>query len=744
MKTNFSLLFWVLLSSMGILPATPLITNVQFPAAIYKYQKFEVDFDLNTYLNPYDFEQIDLWAEFISPSGKRAKVFGFYYEGYHKLDDGAYTSYEILAPSGENSWKIRFSPNEIGTWTFKMKAVDQSAFVEMPVSGSYSFFVNPSNEKGFISKANKRFLKYDSGEPYYPIGDSYPWWLCEPYRALSNGNEEGTNIMKHYLDGMQANGINYNRFEINLYEGLSLIGRDFVLQKTFYNYYNQHDAWQLDEIMEYAKLKGINFNLALYTAGNIVDHGHFNYLEPETQTYVYIPDTNSQGLPVTGFALGCWSLFNPSNKYQDPRYRPTAPDSVGFNESRYDYFANPRSILGQKKFARYVMSRWGYCTNLMGLELLDEMSLDGPINGNDLVPHYVPTPPNFQNTYGNWAATMYDYVKSIDPYDHLISIGLGDPQDTLLANQINAKMDFVNVHWYFGYGLPDDKGWHVPGEYSFADGVIGWAKQYDKPVAIMEMNWTSDGLTQDPHYYELHNLIWSALFNGSMGLSAVWAHEVEVLGHNALNQFIGVSAYSKVLPQLSEQDVPVRMQQNGLKWEFLQDNIADEVHGRVQDENFTFLYLWQGQYGNYLKTLNPQDRPPLRSLDHLGNLRVARQGLYRVQWYNTETGRLHSTDFVPSINDSIQLTVPFELITSTWADAGFTVHFVAGEPSLLVYPNPGAGLFHVEMKHESVGAYSYSVYSALGTKVSEQAIGAGISSFTVDINDWSPMQSTYW
>ncbi len=736
MKTKI-LVLAIILTLSQLLSATPTITNLQFPATVGRYQKFEINFDLNAYFNPYDDEQIDLWAEFKSPSGKDFKVFGFYFEGYDKLDDGAFTSYEHLNPNGMNSWKIRFSPNETGAWTFKIKGIDATGETSVPASGTYTMAVTPTDEKGFISKANDRYFKYDSGEPYYPIGDSYPWWICEPYRALSNGQEKGTNIMKHYLDGMQANGINYNRFEINLYEGLSIIGRDFVLQKAFYHYYNQHDAWQLDEIMDYAKQKEINFNIALFTAGNIVDHGHFNYLEPETQTYVSIPDTNSQGIPVLGFALGCWSLFNPSNRYQDPRYRPTFPDSVGLNENRYDYFTNPKSIRAQKKYFKYVVARWGYCTNLMGFELLDEMSMDPAINGNDLVPHYAPTPPDLQLIYRDWVVAHYAYLKSIDPNQHLISTGLGNGGDTILANVINPAMDFVNVHWYFGYGRPTDRGWLIPGEYSFADAVGGWAKTYDKPVGIMEMNWTYDGLTEDPRYYEMHNLIWSALFNGSMGLSAVWAHEVEVLGHNALWQYLGVSNFAKTLPLLTEQDVPMRLQQNGLKWEFLQDNIHDEIHGRVQDENFTFLDLYRGGYQNYINNWNFSDRPPFKSPDHSSTIAVDRQGNYRVRWYDTQTGALHSSEEVATADGRLKLTMPMDLCNSTWSDAAFAATFVSGQPSLLVYPNPSRGIFHVEMKHDAAFAYSYQIFSATGALVAQQSIAAGTTSFSVDLNDFA-------
>ncbi|HEX2900225.1 MAG TPA: DUF5060 domain-containing protein, partial [Bacteroidia bacterium] len=361
MKPKQILLLAALLSCLGVW-ATPNLTNISFPSTVGKYHKFEVNFDLNQYLNPYDEEQINVWAEFISPSGKPFKAYGFYYEDWQKVDDGAPDSDEILIPTGQHGWKIRFSPNETGEWALRVRATDASGGATYPSTGEAHFTVTPTSEKGFISLANSRYLKYDSGDPYIPIGDSYPWWLVSPWRANANGKEKGTNITKHYLDGMAANGFTYNRFEINFFEGLSLYGRDFVLQKTFFNYYNQHDAWQLDEIMEYAKARGISFLLVMFAHSTLGDDGGYRYLGPNDSDGIpdIIPADNSKGLFVLGNSYGNWSVFNPYNLYQDVRYIPEAPDGIGPNTNPYDFFTNPASIKLQKKLFRYIVARWGY------------------------------------------------------------------------------------------------------------------------------------------------------------------------------------------------------------------------------------------------------------------------------------------------------------------------------------------------------------------------------------------------
>ena len=181
----------------------------------------------------------------------------------------------------------------------------------------------------------------------------------------------------------------------------------------------------------------------------------------------------------------------------------------------------------------------------------------------------------------------------------------------------------------------------------------------------------------------------------------------------------------------------MRLQQNGLKWEFLQDNIHDEIHGRVQDENFTFLDIYRGPYRNYITTWSYLDRPPLRSADHSSMLTVDRQGRYRVQWYDTQTGSLHSTEEVATVDGLLKLTVPLDLCNSTWADAAFKVTYLSGQPSLLVYPNPSRGIYNVKVKHDAALPFAYQIFSASGALVQQQSMPATSATFTVDLTDFA-------
>src|SRR6056300_926078 len=100
MKFNLFYFFCVFLFLVHCNQSEPLIS-------VGKYNTFETEIENNTaYKNK--FIDVELTAEFISPSGKTTTFYGFF-DG-----DGSGGGDSI---SG-NIWKIRFMPNELGEWTY--------------------------------------------------------------------------------------------------------------------------------------------------------------------------------------------------------------------------------------------------------------------------------------------------------------------------------------------------------------------------------------------------------------------------------------------------------------------------------------------------------------------------------------------------------------------------------------------------------------------------------------------------
>jgi hypothetical protein len=88
------------IDSSAASPATESIPSVGL------YSVFEVQVvNPKPYDNPFNFEEIELQATFIGPSGQQVNFFGFH-DGDGK---GGETG---------NVWKLRFMPNEVGVWTY--------------------------------------------------------------------------------------------------------------------------------------------------------------------------------------------------------------------------------------------------------------------------------------------------------------------------------------------------------------------------------------------------------------------------------------------------------------------------------------------------------------------------------------------------------------------------------------------------------------------------------------------------
>ena len=106
-------------------------------------------------------------------------------------------------PTGTFVWKVRFSPNRVGAWTYKIVAVDGGGTVE---SALHNFTVTASAKKGFIkvSAADPRYFEFDDGTPFNAMGFQLPDYLGNP-------STQGTAAYER----LAANGVNLVRVAIS-------------------------------------------------------------------------------------------------------------------------------------------------------------------------------------------------------------------------------------------------------------------------------------------------------------------------------------------------------------------------------------------------------------------------------------------------------------------------------------------------------------------------------------------------
>ncbi|MCF8226573.1 MAG: DUF5060 domain-containing protein [Bacteroidales bacterium] len=178
-----------------------------------KYEKFEAHIELENvqYENPYDPTDIDLYAEFTTPSGKKIRINGFY-DNYMDADQ----------------WKVRFSPGDTGTYKYQLFVEDDG---KKGKSAPGTFKAAESEHHGWISPSNvnKRYFAHDDGTTYYGVGVYSPWRnTMERFETFS---EHGANLFAIWdiTYGGFVNGTGLIEEELGRYNQLKLGRIDSML-----------------------------------------------------------------------------------------------------------------------------------------------------------------------------------------------------------------------------------------------------------------------------------------------------------------------------------------------------------------------------------------------------------------------------------------------------------------------------------------------------------------------------------
>jgi len=283
-----------------------------------EYAKFELTLDVSaTYTNAFDPDQIDIGANFVSPSKETMHVNGFLYQDYNRSLVG---TREVLTPLGAPTWLIRFAPDEIGQWSYIVSVTDSSGTVHSLI---HHFEVVRSSNPGFVrvSKTNPAMFAFDNGQPFFPIGENACWaWKGGTFAYddwLSKLSSAGGNWIRVWM------GMNDNRIEWTRAYGGTGLGQ-----------YDLANAWRDDRILDIANSDGIYAMLCFGTYGEFNVGGFFNE--------------------------GIWS----QNPYNAANGGPC--------QTPADFWTNPTAIKLYEQRLRYITARYGYRTGLQSWELWNE------------------------------------------------------------------------------------------------------------------------------------------------------------------------------------------------------------------------------------------------------------------------------------------------------------------------------------------------------------------------------------
>jgi hypothetical protein len=277
------------------------------------WQKVEFRAEVKgTYTTPFDAGQITVDAEIRSPSGREVQVPAFFYPEF--------------APNGEApaqvEWRIRFTPEEAGTYSTEIRARDRSGTVS---SGRVSFAVAPAPDHGFlrVSKRDPHYFEFQDGTPYFAIGENMVHGSLDDY--------------SRWMTKLAANGGNYGRLWMGYPAGLEVAPR---------GEYRLDIAWKFDKILELSEEHGIYQKICI---------DYIRYISPRGER----------------------------RKTFDPEDNAYSASNGGPCRNMRDFFALPEARRMFKNRLRYLVARWGYSTHILAWELWNEIgSADKAASGD--------------------------------------------------------------------------------------------------------------------------------------------------------------------------------------------------------------------------------------------------------------------------------------------------------------------------------------------------------------------------
>lgn len=219
----------------------------KLPESMGQFDLITIPLDLEaTYNNPFQPEEINVWAEISTPSGKIETVCGFFAQDYKTEKIGEFE--EILLPTEGlgTPWRINYRPRDAGEYSIHLYAKDQNG-IAMYDAGTVEVGSKP--HKGYlkVSKRDKRYFEFDNGDSFYATGPS--GWFRQTENWMFGGNTRWVPVedLKGYYKRKAANRSNYEYLARWHFGSLYL--KD--------GYIDAYVAWKLDAAVRSMEENGI-------------------------------------------------------------------------------------------------------------------------------------------------------------------------------------------------------------------------------------------------------------------------------------------------------------------------------------------------------------------------------------------------------------------------------------------------------------------------------------------------------
>lgn len=505
---------WLLLT-LGLLilglafDPPPRALAAQPPTSVPQYGLFELPITAEQALidaaqiNPYDPEQVEVRVRFTSPSGKEHLISAFWMQAYRDtcLRD---CQMEVLETAGKAGWRARFAPDQIGFWNYAVqRSVSREAGQTVVWSEAFQqgeFEVVASTNSGPIRVAqNQRYFVRANGDSYFPVGVNLGW---------SWEGAGGTRGYLGWLRRLHQAGATYGRLYIDVpwFIGFDWRGRpgNYLIA--------QEDSWRLDAILSKAEEYGIALQIVLVWHQGFINYGGLPVIVPTSPTR---PNTEAD-----------WN----SNPLNVVRGGPL-PTAISFFTT-----AGGRDLL--KRRLRYVISRWGYSSSVFAWEVIDQ--LDRAVS---------------TETATDWLRDITEYVRSTDPYAHLITAGVRDANSRGLLAPV--ALDF-NQTRFFERRPIEPAADHVLGTLNALNPLLALA---DRPTLLTEFSlgpWF-EPVSDDPTGIHIMQSMWATALSGAGGGAASWWWNTYFFPQNLETTLAPLAAFVQGVPWASSNLTPISL-----------------------------------------------------------------------------------------------------------------------------------------------------------------------------------------
>lgn len=380
-------------------------------------------------MNPYDPAQLDLFAEFTSPSGQIFPVNGFYYQSFQPQPD---TTGWIALPT-QHPWRIRFAPTETGNWTFRIGiSLDSGARLWMN-DRSFTCIPNQRNNPGFVEVSSSGYyLQFtQSGELFMPYGLN-----LGTDALLPNGMHIGPNydiypFLTERMDSLRQEGANLMRLRI------APIGFGFEWERLGNYHPRQYLSWELDRIVDYAQAHGVYILLTGvfegmeckpsrvdWSAGN--RHHPYSWYE---DSLLWLDESSGN----TGHYANRAYYGNPYNKYLFGQTSDSEYDLDPFWESdEVMHYAKNR--------VRYTVARWGWATAIADITVSSEFeTFEKQALRDDAAEIW------FEEVYPQWFPWLMELTDYLAELDHFHLVGNSQGTDVLQFQNADSSYSYFDI-----------------------------------------------------------------------------------------------------------------------------------------------------------------------------------------------------------------------------------------------------------------------------------------------------------